>query len=244
MDKRIAQFGIGCSILALAWGANAAVVSGEGEYRFGPETAENIACAISLDKAKENAIQNFVGEFIENETNEICKDEYCTTYRKFFSQTSGQIKRIISKESIVAPEKKHSICITTIEAEVEKVENTIDFKIESKTHFKHGERFFIKAISNRVGRFGMFNVVGDEYRLVYHGTIVSANNEFVLPQQQKFQALLKPGQHQSKELMVFMFTEENLTFRQTYSTMEFERLVKDLPFSGRKIVVQPINIVR
>jgi hypothetical protein len=35
-----------------------------------------------------------------------------------------------------------------------------------------------------------------------------------------------------------------LTFEDVYSKMEFERLVKDLPFKNRKLISHQINIMR
>ena len=60
--------------LLIATSVNAKEVSGTGEFRFGPETAQNVACSLAEQKAKENAIANFVGEYIEHQTNQICKD--------------------------------------------------------------------------------------------------------------------------------------------------------------------------
>jgi hypothetical protein len=44
--------------------------------------------------------------------------------------------------------------------------------------------------------------------------------------------------------LVYVFTEENLTFRPFYSRIEFTQMVKDLPFLGRKVVINQIQILR
>lgn len=223
----------------------AGVVSGTGEYRYGPETAENIACSIAEQRAKENAIANFVGEYIEFQTNEICKDEHCTQYRSMYNETSGIIQRVIKKESIVAPEKKHSVCIVDLQAEVKKIQNQIQFTINGKNHFRHGERFAVSAISNRIGNFAVFNVINDTYVPIYTGKILKANTEFSIPgNNQRMNATLSHNVYQSKELLIFVFSEEGLTIQQSYSRMEFVKMINDLPFVSRKVVNHSINIVR
>jgi hypothetical protein len=233
--------------IALAISANFAhsKTIGEGEYRFGPETAENVACKIAEERAKQDAIENFVGELIEHSTNEICKDERCSTLRSFHSETSGEIKKIHRLETLVHPEQKHSVCVVHIVADVEKVTNSIQLTIQSQKEFKHGDRFKISGATNRVGSLGIFNVVDDKHTLVWQGKVFAPNKEFSLPtNDQKIEARLPSGKSQSKELLVYVFTEENLTFRPFYSRIEFTQMVKDLPFLGRKVVINQIQILR
>ena len=224
--------------------ANAEVIRGEGEYRFGPDTAENVACRIAEDRAKQNAIQNFIGEYIEHQTNEVCRDQTCTTFKSFFSETSGEIKRIVNKNSIVAPEKGYSVCIVEVDAEIVRVKNSIKFTVKGESEFSHGDRFSLSAISNRSGKFAVYNLIDESYRLVYEGKITRTNSEFTIPKANKFQALLPVGRQQSKEMLVFVFTEKDLTFQPRYSKIEFEQMVNELSFTSRKLVNHPINIMR
>ena len=234
------------AILAVFGGlsVNAAVI-GNGEYRFGPETAENIACSLAEERAKKDAIEKFVGELIEHSTNEICKDEYCTSYRKYFSETSGEVKNVISKNRYIAPQHKQTVCYVDIVANIEKITNQIQFKVDGKTEYKHGDRFAFNAVINRAGKLAVFNMTGNEYRLIHQYSVKLPNKEFTLPSaNQKFEALLPTTKQQSKEVLVFLFTEENLTFHPKYSTLEFDQLVMSLPFLGRKLVNHQINIMR
>lgn len=223
--------------------ANAETVTGEGEYRFGPETAENVACNIAEERAIQNAIENFVGEFIEHQVNEVCKDEKCTMFRSFYSEVGGEVKKIIDKNRIVVPDRKHSVCIVTVKADVEKINNPIQLTIQSDTEFRDGESFNVKAASNRKGAIVLFNLVDDKYKFLSHTTL-HKDRESVLPKEGKLQALLPVGKSQSKELLVFLFTTQELTLRKQYSKIEFEQMVKELPFTTRKIVNHQINIMR
>jgi hypothetical protein len=241
---RIAKTSIAAAILVCANIAHSSVI-GEGEYRFGPETAQNVACSIAEERAKQNAIENFVGEFIESTTNQVCRDETCSTLRAFHSETSGQIKKINKLETLVYPEQKHSVCMVHLDADVEKITNSIQLSIQSKQEFKHGERFRVAGVSNRAGSIAAYNFIDDTYKLVWQGKVFKPNIEFSLPPNNyKLEAKLPIGKSQSNELIVFVFTEENLTFRPSYSKIEFNQMVKDLPFLGRKVVSQQIQIMR
>ena len=67
---------------------------------------------------------------------------------------------------------------------------------------------------------------------------------FVPSARYKMQAELPNGKSHSNELLVFLFTDKNLTFKSRYSTMEFDSLIKDIPFSSRKIVNHHVSIER
>lgn len=169
--------------LALACGVASAnaPVRGEGEHRFGPETAENVACAIAEEKAKENAIANFVGELIEFQTNEVCRNTQCTTHRAYFSEVSGEIRRILKKDSYVAPDNKASVCVVDIEADVVKIENQIDLSVKGKNDLINGERFGLRMTANRRGNLAIYNLVDNEYRLVHQLKIDRVNSELAFP---------------------------------------------------------------
>jgi hypothetical protein len=135
--------------------------------------------------------------------------------------------------------------VVHILADVEKITNSIQLTIQSQKEFKHGDRFKISGATNRVGSLGIFNVVDDKHTLVWQGKVFAPNKEFSLPtKDQKIEARLPSGKSQSKELLVYVFTEENLTFRPFYSRIEFNQMVKDLPFLGRKVVSHQIQILR
>lgn len=238
MKKTAIALAFACSV------ANAATVTGEGEYRFGPETAENIACSIAEERAKENAIANFIGEVIEHQTDQICRDEKCTTYRSMFSEVTGKINEVIDKNIIVAPEQKASVCIVEIQAKVSKIENPIQLSFKGNNEFTHGEKFTLSASINRTGKYAVVNFTGEEYKVVYHGNVTKTNTEIRVPSVHHLQALVPAGKDQSKEILIFLFTEKNLTFQPRYSRIEFEQMVKDIPFTQRKLVNHPISIVR
>ena len=225
--------------------AHAERVSGTGEYSFGPDTAENVACRLAEENAKQNAIKNFVGEMIEAAQNENCKDEKCTVLSTLYTEVSGQIKTIYKRDKQVYPNKDRQVCEVDIIAEVEKITSTIKFHVDGKNNFKAGERFVFQAVSGLTGTVGVFNLVDKQYQLVYTDKVLEINKQIQIPSTKyKMQAELPIGKSHSNELLVFLFTDKNLTFKSRYSTMEFDSLVKDIPFDSRKVINHHVSIER
>jgi hypothetical protein len=225
--------------------AHAERVQGTGEYSFGPDTAENIACRLAEENAKQNAIKNFVGELIESAQNENCKDEKCTMLSTLYTEVSGQIKTIYKRDKQVYPSRDRQVCEVDLDVEVEKITSTIKFHVDGKNQLKVGERFVFQAVSGLTGTVGVFNLVDKQYQLVYTDKVLEINKQVQIPSARyKMQAELPIGKSHSNELLVFLFTDKNLTFKSQYSTMEFDSLIKDIPFSNRKIVNHHVSIER
>jgi len=225
--------------------AHAERVSGTGEYSFGPDTAENVACRLAEEKAKQSAIANFVGELVEAATNENCKDEKCTVLSTLYTEVSGKIKTVYKRDKQVYPNRDRQVCEVDLDVEVEKITSTIKFHVDGKNSFKTGERFVFQAVSGLTGTVGVFNLVDKQYQLVYTDKVLEINKQIQIPSTRyKMQAELPNGKSHSNELLVFLFTDKNLTFKSRYSTMEFDSLVKDIPFDSRKVINHHVSIER
>ena len=111
---------------------NSFAITGIGEYRYGPDTTENLACELAEEKAKQDAIIKFVGEFVEAQIKEECRSEKCEFHRDTFSDYNGYIKNITKKEIDKQLFPGYASCVVSIEAEVAKVNNTIVFQVEGK----------------------------------------------------------------------------------------------------------------
>ena len=233
------------TLLCVSSLAHAERVSGTGEYSFGPDTAENVACRLAEEKAKQNAIANFVGELIEAAQNESCKDEKCTTLSTLYTEISGEIKTIYKKDKQVYPDRNRQVCEVDIVADVEKITNTIKFQVDGKNQLKVGERFVFQAVSGITGTVGVFNLVDKEYQMVYTDKVLETNKQIQIPSARyKMQAELPLGKSHSNELLVFLITDKNLTFKSRYSTIEFDSLVKNIPFNSRKVINHHVSIER
>ncbi len=89
--------------LMLAFNANA--ITGVGEHRFGPETAENVACEFAEEKAKQDALIKFNGEYVDAMIEENCQSENCNFNRQTFNKIEGHIKSISDVKSDIVLER-------------------------------------------------------------------------------------------------------------------------------------------
>lgn len=225
---------------------NAFAVTGIGEYRYGPDTAENLACELAEERAKEDAIIKYVGQSVEAQIKEECMREKCVFHRDTFSELNGYIKSLTKKEIEKQLFPGYSACVVTIEAEVAGINNTIIFQVDGKFDVKHEEEMTFKLVSNRPGKIGMFNYYGNKYYKIQEAKFASQRTEIVLPydKTKKLVAMVPDGQKQSKELVTFLFSEKDIVFKNEYSTLEMKNLIASIPPMNRKVVNRYVNIVK
>lgn len=225
---------------------NAFAVTGIGEYRYGPDTAENLACELAEERAKEDAIIKYVGQSVEAQIKEECMREKCVFHRDTFSELNGYIKSLTKKEIEKQLFPGYSACVVTIEAEVAGINNTIIFQVDGKFDVKHEEEMTFKLVSNRPGKIGMFNYYGNKYYKIQEAKFASQRTEIVLPydKTKKLVAMVPDGQKQSKELVTFLFSEKDIVFKNEYSSLEMKNLIASIPPMNRKVVNRYVNIVK
>jgi hypothetical protein len=235
------------SLLFVSSLANAKEVVGLGEYRFGPDTPQNVACEMAEDRAKENAIAKFSGESIETVTFAQCQNENCDIQRDSFAGVKGYIKTINRKSERVSQSTGHTSCIVTVYAEVEKATNAIRLKLDHDAYnFKENDEVNFRAMANKPGFLGVYNYYNGIYRVVAYQTVAAQGKEFVVPSTKKTKlvASLPAGELQSKELVTFVFTENWIDLKETYTQAEFKNLVTNIPEHKRDIVNRYVYIVR
>ena len=225
---------------------NAFAVTGIGEYRYGPDTTENLACELAEERAKEDAIIKYVGQSVEAQIKEECMREKCVFHRDTFSELNGYIKSLTKKEIEKQLFPGYSACVVTIEAEVAGINNTIIFQVDGKFDVKHEEEMTFKLVSNRAGKVGMFNYHGNKYYKIQEAKFASQRTEIVLPydKTKKLVAMVPDGQKQSKELVTFLFSEKDIVFKNEYSSLEMKNLIASIPPMNRKVVNRYVNIVK
>lgn len=227
--------------------ANAEKTLGVGEYRYGPDTTQNFACQAAEEKAKEHAITRYVGEQIESLAYEICQNESCDMQKNTHNEIKGEIKTIISKDVNTIENLGYTSCIVSIVADVQKIKNTINISLnEDFFNLREKDEIKFTGTSNRAGYLTAFNFYNGVYSKIYSVKIASHNKEFVIPSTNtnKIIAVLPDGQQQSKEMIMFLFTESVVNMQTSYSQTEMQSLVYSIPYQSRKVVNRDVNIVK
>lgn len=216
---------------------------GIGEYRFGPDTAENAACEFAEHRAREDAILQFFGEQFESITMQDCKGEDCEFHNQIFSEVKGIVKKIINRQRQIIKEEGYKNCIVSIEAEVEKIKNDIQFDVHTKTSFIEGESVGFTFVSNRSGTVLVYTYDNGHYYALTQSKI-QQQKELRLPEQKRIVATLKPQQYQTRDLIAFIFTEQNVKFKGKYTANEMRNMLSSLDASKKRVVYRYVTIVR
>jgi len=233
--------------LALASGlVQARTEIGIGEYRYGPDTPQNLACLMAEDLAKENAITRFVGEEIESSTFERCNERDCELQKDTTNDIKGYIKHIHTKQERKVELKGYTSCIVTIRADVEKLKNEIKLNlINDSFQFKTGEEIVFRGVVNKVGNLVIYNLYDNMYNKVYEEKITTINKEFVLPSSKnKIVARLPEDKLSSKEVLMFLFTENDFEFKNKLTELEMKSFLRNIPSEKRQIVNRYVYIMR
>jgi hypothetical protein len=221
-------------------------VIGIGEYRYGPETSENIACQLAEDRAKEQAVLKFMGEIIQSTVTEDCNNENCQYEKRTENEIRGLIKNIIDRRIQNIVREGYKNCIVTIKANVDRIVNNIKFSILNKEQmFEDGQEVNFEVVSNKNGKVFVYNFFNGEYTKVFDEVINSPNRKQNLPSNQRMIARIPENGRQSSEMLMFLFVEEPLTnLSERYTMKEMNEVVSSLSFDKYKVVNYHVNIVR
>lgn len=253
-DKGIesSQFKASCrlqtyiAVISLLLSFNAVAVTGVGEQRFGPDTAENVACEFAEEKAKQDALIKFNGEYVDAMIEENCQSENCNFNRQTFNKIEGHIKSISDVKRDIVIQPGYKVCVVTINANVQKTKNDIQFIIGGSFNFKDGEDITFNGSVNKKGNLYLYNYYNGNYIKVLNTWIASQNNTFVLPSEpySRIKAQVPNGQVQSKELLLFLFVTNDVSLKDSYSENEMKFVISQIPSSNRKVITRHINILR
>jgi hypothetical protein len=235
--------------LALVPGfSEAKLVLGQAEYRYGPDTAQNMACQYAEERAKENAIARFVGEEIEVLAYQSCQNENCEMQKDTYNEVRGTIQDILSLHKEVSEKPGFMSCMVTVKANVVKVETGIHISLrENFFHLKHNDIVKFQGTVNQTGYLTVFNLYNGTYTKLRSTIWVDNNKEFVLPSEQdttKLTAVVPEGKQQSKEMVMFLFTTTAQELKSSYTVNEMRNLLSSMPYQHRKVVNRYVNIVK
>ena len=226
--------------------SNAFAVQGVGEYFYGPDTSENIACQVAEDFARTDAIRNFLGEDFESSTNEQCFNTECFLAQETSSSIIGTIKKVNKKEVTKSTADGKMICTVTLDADVEKLENNIYFNVwTQQPTFRHGDEVNFYAMTNKAGFITVFNYYDKKFNKILTKKVTDFKDEFpILGKNQVMVAQVPKDKKVSNERLVFIFTELDTETKSVYTDYEMQKFLKTLPITKRRVIYKVAQIVR
>jgi hypothetical protein len=229
--------------MLLAFNANA--TTGVGEYRFGPDVAENLACEIAEDNARQDALIRYNGQFVEAVIEENCINENCKMNRQTYNQIEGYIKTISKTTKQVRLEQGYKVCVVTVNADIAKLNNNIKFMVDGGFDYKDGDEIRFKALVNVPGVVHLYNYHGGKYVRILQRKVATQNKEFMLPSEAyRMKAQVPYGQVQSKELLMFLFVNNDMDLKDSYTDTEMKYTIAQIPPGTRRVINRHINILR
>ena len=220
-------------------------VVGVGEYNYGPNTSETLACTIAEEKAKEAAILKKVGEIVEIIEYQTCDGPLCDQRRDFVNNITGLIKSIISTEIETIKREGMTSCIVTITAEVEPMENDIAFNIYGDSLFKANQEINFTGVSSHTGKVYVFSQDGDLYKRIYETQIEHPGYEFKIPDDgTRMIAKLPADRIVSNERLLFLFLGVDISVKEVYNHGELSKFLESVPVLKRRVIYQLAQIVR
>lgn len=219
-------------------------VNGTGEFYYGPDTDENTACEYAFNRAKQDAIQNHLGIEIESFTNENCESEKkCSIDVDTYTQMFGTIKQIVGKRINKYEDYGRKVCEVTISAVVERIENKTNFLVEGKLKYSQNEELDFYVTSNVVGYVSVYNYYDLSYTKLYSIHLKDINTKYkIRKSSERIVAQLPVNSQQSKELLVFIFSEEKPQEKKKYNSFEFSTMLSSLNSSVKRIVFRYVTI--
>lgn len=111
--------------------------------------------------------------------------------------------------------------------------------------FKENQEVVFRGVVNRTGNLVIFNLYNDVYNKVYEEKITANSQQFVLPSpKNRIVTRLPVDKHHSKEVLMFLFTENDYEFRKNYTELEMNYFLKNIPSHQRRIVNRYVYIMR
>ena len=226
--------------------AQAKISVGVGEYRYGPDTPQNIACKMAEESAKENAVTKFLGEDIEFSIFQKCSEKDCELQKDTFNDVKGYIKQVHNKQERKIEMQGYTSCIVTIRADVDRLKNEIKLNLTNDSfQFKMNDEIVFRGVVNKTGNLAIYNLYENNYKKVYEEKITAINKEFMLPSSKnRIVAKLPDDKLQSKEVIMFIFTENDLVFRDNLTELEMKSFITSIPSHQRQIVNRYVYIMR
>lgn len=222
-----------------------ASVKGIGEYFYGPDTSDNLACSFAEDKAKESAIQNYSGQLIESNIDEVCLTDWCSYVKETNTNTTGIIKSILNKKVHKTVEEGQKVCTVEIDALVQQIQKNLVFDVKPFSNIvKENDEVIFFVIVNKPGKFLLFNYYEGNYHKLYELDNLMVNEQFIVPSKNKLYAVLPKDKLTSKEKLVFVYLTVDISVKKVYNDFEMKKFIGSVPVEKRSTINRFVQIVR
>jgi hypothetical protein len=237
MDNSIGLAGLVFSVLT---NMGAVASTGEGQYYYGPDVSENVACAKAEGLAKADAIRKVIGEilFVDEfaQCAEVRGEAKCRYENSIFSITDSYIRKSKITYRDVSTQYGKNVCKVEVDVKVTTDKPKIDANVNGRFFYKAGEPMTFDLKTNDPTKVYVFHVEGNKATMMwptYVGTNNKVANELTIPTP-GYKFIARPSR--LNEAMVFVFTNEDMKFMRNYDLEDLNSKLLSLKISDRRII--------
>lgn len=237
MNNTLSLAGLFLSVLT---NSGAVASTGEGQYYYGPDVSENVACAKAEGLAKADAIRKVVGEhvFINEFTQcaEVKGEAKCRYDNNILSVADTYIRKSRITSRHVSQQYGKNVCTVEVDVKVTTDKPKIDANVNGRFFFKEGESMEFALKTNNPSKVYVFHVEGNKATMMWPtfvGTNNNVANELVVPTP-GYKFIARAGK--LDESIVFVFTTEDPKFMRNYDLEDLNSKLLSIPITDRRIV--------
>lgn len=269
-NRRPSCFRLACLLLALLPpAAGAAWVSGSGEHHFGPDSAENEACALAEENAKIDALRSFSGESLALDQHLACREpgeaeaagDRCSYNRMLWSQVGGRIGAVggVRREVLERPGGK--LCRVGLVADIAvppgRPDPAFDLGVRlNELAFRPGERLQIEIEPSQAMYLAVFNWLPHQpagrqvvriFPNRHEGDPLIRGKRTIPDPAYRFELTLPEGTAQRRpfvdEYLLVVATKEAVNWRESYSLDELQERLHEIPLDRMRYVKRAYHLI-
>jgi hypothetical protein len=230
------------SLLLGLWSGPVVSATGYGEYNFGPETSENVACERAEQRAKLDAVRSVIGENLFAQEFSQCrtsKDELvCAHDQSVYSTTDSFIRSVKRVKKYVDQHSYSKTCSVEVKVAVSADKPRVDAFVEGRFLYKHGDNMIYRVKTNEPTKVFVFHTEGNKATMMwpaYYGVNNKVANELIFPTQgYKITALASKAK--LPESLIFVFTNEDMNFMRDYDVDDLNNKLLSMKITERRII--------
>jgi hypothetical protein len=227
-------------LFALVANTASTASTGTGQWHYGPDTSENVACARAEQLAKADAVRSVIGEaiFIDEFSNcaEVRGEAKCRYESSIFSVTDSYIRKSTITERTIGTSFNRNVCTVEVNVKVTNDKPKIDANVNGRFFYKEGETMSWDLKTSDPTKVYIYHIEGNKATMMWPtfvGTNNAVANELTVPTPgYKFRA--RAGR--LTESIVFVFTNEKINLMRNYELDDLNSKLLSIPISERRIV--------
>lgn len=246
-------------------------VNSSGEYNFGPDLTEELACQRAERRAKDNALRKVQGERFISDDMLVCKEQggnaNCDLNRFTWSTINGMITGVRNykrQTSVIAGNIR--TCLISMEVNVQTAQGNYDPSFDLSVHmnektFKDGDALLLSLEPSKAMYVNVFqwlpyeksekqvskifpNQMDRDNQFNSAGTIPTLKGRENYDMTVGFPVGLKTDEKLIDEYLLIVGTVNDINFNEAYSLEDFNQRLLEIPRSKSRLIKRAYMVIK